>query len=73
LNRRMIYEKLELEADQGATLGELEAEIDMWAPPLTDVERDKAWLYAWALSKRQQSRLLASARGVEQDGDAEFS
>jgi hypothetical protein len=68
----MLYEKLELETDQGANLAELESEIDKWAAPLTAVERDKAWLYAWALTKRQQSRLLALARGVEQDGDAGF-
>ena len=68
----MLYEKLEFEADQGATLDELEAEIDRWAPPLTDVERDKAWLYAWALRKRQQSRLLASVQRVKHDGEVGF-
>jgi hypothetical protein len=69
----MLYEKLELEADQGATLGELEVEIDKWAPPLTEVERDKAWLYSWALRKRQQGRILASAQRVELDADAGLS
>lgn len=70
LDKRMRYEKLELEADQGTTLGELEDEIDRWASPLSDVERDKAWLYAWALRKRQESRTLTSALRVEHDGDA---
>ena len=72
MNKRMLYEKLELEAGQGVTFGELEAEIDRWGEPLSDVEREEAWLYAWALRKRQESGPLTSAPRVEHPGDARF-
>ena len=64
--KKMLYEKLEREASGGATLSELEAEIDKEGRLLTDVEREEAWLYAWALRKRQERRLLGSAWKEEQ-------
>jgi hypothetical protein len=64
--KKMLYEKLEREASGGATLSELEAEIDKDGRLLTDVEREEAWLYAWALRKRQERRLLGSALKKEQ-------
>jgi hypothetical protein len=71
--KKMLYEKLEHEASGGATLSELEAEIDKEGRLLTDVEREEAWLYAWAL-RRYQERLLASAweekQGYGDAGDA---
>jgi gamma-glutamylcyclotransferase (GGCT)/AIG2-like uncharacterized protein YtfP len=52
-------------------LSELEAEIDKKGRLLNDVEREEAWLYAWALRKRQERRLLGSAWKEEQGhGDA---
>ena len=70
----MLYERLEHEASGGATLGELEAQIDEEARPLTDVEREEAWLYAWALRRRQERLLLGSAseegQGYGYAGDA---
>jgi hypothetical protein len=69
--KEMLYEKLEREASVGATLSELEAEIDNEGRLLTDVEREEAWLYAWALRRRQEPRLLGSAWEEEQGyGDA---
>jgi hypothetical protein len=72
--KKMLYEKLEHEASGGATLSELEAEIDKEGRLLTDVEREEAWLYAWALRKRQERRLLGSAwreeQGYGDSGDA---
>jgi hypothetical protein len=62
MDKQMLREGLEREAIRGATLGELEAEIDKRRRLLTDDEREAAWLYAWALVKRQERRLLASAR-----------
>jgi hypothetical protein len=72
--KKMLYEKLEREASGGATLSELEAEIDKEGRLLRDVEREEAWLYAWALRKRQERRLLGSAckekQGYGDSGDA---
>jgi hypothetical protein len=62
MEKRMLRESLESEAIGGATLRELEAEIDKRRRLLTDDEREAAWLYAWALVKRQERRVLASAR-----------
>jgi hypothetical protein len=45
---KMLYEKLEREASGGATMSELEAEIDKEGRRLNDVQREEAWLYAWA-------------------------
>jgi hypothetical protein len=73
VKKKMLYEKLEREADGGASLSELQAEIDKEGRLLTDVEREEAWLYAWAL-RRYQERLLASAweekQGYGDAGDA---
>ena len=66
----MLYEKLEREASGGATLSELEAEIDKEGRGLTDVQREEAWLYAWALRKRQDRRLLGSAWEEQAYGEA---
>jgi hypothetical protein len=69
--KKMLYEKLEREASDGATLSELEAKIDKEGRLLSDVEREEAWLYAWALRKRQERRLLGSACKEKQGyGDA---
>ena len=62
----MLFEKLEREAGGGASLSELEADIDKEGRLLTDVEREEAWLYAWALRKYQERRLLESAREERQ-------
>ena len=61
----MLRESLECEASRGATLRELEAKIDQRRRLLTDNEREAAWLYAWALVKRQERRVLVSARERE--------
>jgi hypothetical protein len=67
----VFYGKLEREASGGATLSELEAEIDKEGRRLTDVQREEAWLYALALRKRQERRLLGLAWEEEQGyGDA---
>ena len=71
MKKKMLYEKLEREADGGASLSELQAEIDKKGRLLTDVEREEAWLYAWALRSHQERRLLGSAREERQHyGDA---
>jgi thiamine pyrophosphate-dependent acetolactate synthase large subunit-like protein len=57
---RTLCDRLEREARTGATLSELEAEIDREARLLTDVEREEAWLYAWALKRHEERRLLGS-------------
>jgi hypothetical protein len=55
-------------------LSELQADIDKEGRLLTDVEREEAWLYAWALRKCQERRLLGSAweekQGYGNAGDA---
>lgn len=70
LSKQVLYEKLELDANRGATLGDLDAEIDKASQLLTDVERGEAWLYAWALVKRHESRLLTSMRAGGSDEGA---
>jgi hypothetical protein len=65
MEKWMLRESLECEAGRGATLRELEAELDKRKRLLTDPEREAAWLYAWALVKRQERRVLASAREGE--------
>jgi hypothetical protein len=74
VKKQTLHEKLEREAGGGATLRELEAEIDKQGRLLTDVEREETWLYAWALRSRQERRLLGSAwgegRGYGYAGDA---
>lgn len=49
-----LYRNLEHNASRGATLRELETEIDNRRRILSDVEREAAWLYAWALERRGQ-------------------
>ena len=67
MKKKMLYEKLEREAGGGVSSSELKAEIDKEGRLLTDVEREEAWLYAWALRRRQERRLLGSA-GEEDQG-----
>ncbi len=66
MKKKVLYEKLEREASGGATLSELEAEIDKHGRRLTDVQREGAWLYAWALRKRQERHVLGSRWKEEQ-------
>jgi len=49
-----VREELELRADAGATLLELEALLDQHRknPRLSPTEYDELWLYAWALLHR---------------------
>ncbi len=62
---KQLYESLEQTASRGATLRELENEIDKRRRLLRDVEREAAWLYAWALVMRQKaSPNPDSARGA---------
>ena len=74
VKKKMLYEKLEREAGGGASLSELQAGIDKEGRLLTAVEREEAWLYAWALRKYQERRLLESAweerQGYGDTGDA---
>jgi hypothetical protein len=74
VKKQTLHEKLEREASGGATLRELEGEIDKQGRLLTDVEREETWLYAWALRRHQERRLLGSAweegRGYGYVGDA---
>jgi hypothetical protein len=74
VNKKMLYEKLEHEAAGGASLSELHAEIDKEGRLLTAVEREEAWLYAWALRKHEERRRLGSAweekKGYDDAGDA---
>jgi hypothetical protein len=74
MKREMLFEKLEREASGGASLRALETEIDKQGRLLTDVEREEAWLYAWALRRRHERRLLASeleeGQGYGYAGDA---
>jgi hypothetical protein len=66
VKKKMLYEKLEREAGGGASLSELQADIDKEGRLLTVVEREEAWLYAWALRKYQERRLLGLAWGEKQ-------
>jgi len=71
LKKKMLYERLKREAGGGASLSELQAEIDKEGRLLTEVEREEAWLYAWALRKYQERLLLGSAQEEKQGyGDA---
>jgi hypothetical protein len=57
-----LYRNLEHVASRGATLRELEAEIDNRRRLLSDVERAGAWLYAWALVKRHENHPIPTER-----------
>jgi hypothetical protein len=74
VKKKMLYERLEREAYGGASLSELHAEVDKIGQPLTDVEREEAWLYAWALRRHRERLLLGSVReerpGYGDAGDA---
>jgi hypothetical protein len=61
VNKQALYEKLGLGASRGATLSDLDAEIDQTSQLLTDFERGQAWLYAWASVKCHERRLLGSS------------
>ena len=65
MEKQMLHESLGGEAIRGATLRELDAEIDKRRRLLADHQRQAVWLYAWALVKRQERRVLASAREGE--------
>ena len=65
MEKQILRESLEREAIRGATLRELEAEIDKGRRLLADHQRQAVWLYAWALVKRQERRVLATARERE--------
>jgi hypothetical protein len=65
MEKQMLRESLERKAIRGASLRELEAAIDKPRRLLTDDEREAVWLYAWTLVKRQERRVLASAREGE--------
>lgn len=65
MEKQMLRQSLEREAIRGATLKGLEAQIDKPRRPLTGDEREAVWLYAWALVKRQERRVLAAAREGE--------
>ena len=69
MEKQILRESLEREAIRGATLRELEAKTDKRSRLLSDDEREAAWLYAWALVKRQERRVLASAREGQADLD----
>jgi hypothetical protein len=60
--KEILFESLKREASSGANMRTLEAEIAKQGERLTDVERDEAWLFAWALKKRHERDLLGSAR-----------
>jgi len=64
VEKKLLYEKLEREAGGGASLSELQADIDKEGRVLTDVEREEAWLYAWALRRYEERRL----HGEEKQG-----
>jgi hypothetical protein len=65
MEKQMLRESLKREAIRGTTLKKLEAQIDKRRQLLTGDEREAVWLYAWALVKRQERRVLASAREGE--------
>jgi hypothetical protein len=71
VRKKVLYEKLKREAGGGASLSDLQAEIDKEGRLLTEVEREEAWLYAWALAKYQERLLLGLAQEEKQGyGDA---
>jgi hypothetical protein len=57
-----LYRNLEHVASRGATLSELEAEIDNRRRLLSDVEREAAWVYAWSLVKRHENHPIPTER-----------
>ncbi len=62
---RELFQSLEHRARRGATLDELETEIAKRRRMLSDVEREGAWLYAWALVKRHRgSHNPGAAKGT---------
>lgn len=63
MKQEILFEKLEREASGGAHMAALETEIDKQGRRLTDVEREEAWLYAWALRRRGERRLLFGSAG----------
>jgi hypothetical protein len=65
MTKEILFEKLKRGARDGATLSELETEIEEEGRLLTAVEREEAWLYAWALRKYEERRL----RGSELEGE----
>jgi hypothetical protein len=66
MKKEILFENLKREATSGANMRALETEIDKQGRRLTDVEREEAWLYAWALRTRHECRLLGSARREDQ-------
>jgi hypothetical protein len=67
VTKQALYEKLQFEASRGATLRDLNAEIHKASGLLTEVQRGEAWLYAWAVVKRHETRLLMSMRNGNYD------
>jgi hypothetical protein len=63
MKQEILFEKLMREASGGANMRVLETEIDKQGRRLTDVEREEAWLYAWALRRRVERRLLLGSDG----------
>jgi hypothetical protein len=69
LKKTMLFKKLDRAATVGATLSELEAEVD--GEELSDVEREEAWLYVWALHRHQARRVRSrqsERRGYDDAG-----
>jgi hypothetical protein len=60
-----LQERLQLMAESGATLSQLDAEIDHSSEPMSDTEREENWLYSWALVKRYERGLLSAGRKEE--------
>jgi hypothetical protein len=66
VNKWALYKQLELHASRGASLRELENAIEEQGHLLDEVQREEAWLYAWALTKREERRLPGSVWDKEQ-------
>jgi hypothetical protein len=66
VHKRTLYKQLELHASRGARLRELEIAIEEQGRLLDEVEREEAWLYAWALTKREERKLLGPVWDEEQ-------
>ena len=64
--KKALLKQLDLNAIRGARLRELEIAIEKQGRLLDEVEREEAWLYAWALTKREERRLLWSVWEKEQ-------